>query len=62
MSESSFYGITKKLQIKGHVHIAIFKMDSQQGPIVLTRELFSMLCQPGWERGLAETGYMYMYG
>ena len=48
MSESSFYGITKKLQIKGHVHIAIFKMDSQQGPIVSTRELFSMLCQPGW--------------
>ena len=28
----------------GHVHIAIFKMDNQQGPIVQHRELCSMLC------------------
>ena len=27
-----------------HVHTAIFKMDDQQGPTVLHRELCSMLC------------------
>ena len=28
----------------GHVHTAIFKMDNQQGPTVLHRELGSVLC------------------
>ena len=29
---------------EGHVHAAIFEMESQQGPIVRHRELYSMLC------------------
>ena len=24
--------------------------------------LLNVMCQPGWERGLGENGYMYMYG
>ena len=28
----------------GHVHTAIFKVDSQQGPVAEHRELYSMLC------------------
>ena len=47
----------------GHVHTAIFKTDSQQGPTVWHMELCSMLCGSSNEKGsLEENGYMYMYG
>ena len=26
-----------------------------------TRTLLGVMCQPGWERGLGENGYMYTY-
>ena len=39
----------------GHVHTAVFKMDSQQG-------LLNVMWQPGWEGSLGENGYMYIYG
>ena len=45
-----------------HVHIAIFKMDNQQGPTVQHRELCSMLCGSLHERGVGENGHMHMNG
>ena len=36
----------------GHVHIAIFKMENQQGPMVQHRELCSMSCGSLGGRGL----------
>ena len=48
---------------EGHVHTAIFKMDNQQGTMVQHMEFHSsVMCQPGWEAGLGESGYTYMYG
>ena len=46
---------------EGHVHTAVFKMDNQQRPIA-HGTLLNVTCQPGWEGGLGENGYMYMYG
>ena len=43
------------------VHIAIFKMDNQQGPMVQRRELCSVLWQAGWEQSLGENAQPYMY-
>ena len=41
----------------------MFKMDNQLGPIVWHMELYStVVYQSGWERGLDENRYMYMYG
>ena len=37
----------------GHVHIAIFKVDNQQGPTIQ---------QPGWEGSLRENVHLCMYG
>ena len=47
----------------GHVHTAIFKMDSQQGSTVEHRELCSMSCGGlDGEWSLGQNGYMCMYG
>ena len=46
----------------GHVHTAVFKMDNQQGPTVLHRELCSMLCGSLDGKGVGENGYMHMHG
>ena len=47
----------------GHEHTAIFKMDNQQGPTVQHRELYSVLSDILYGRGVwGENGYMYMYG
>ena len=41
---------------QGHVHTAIFNMDNKD-------QLYSnVMGQPGWDAGLGENGYMYMYG
>ena len=45
----------------GHVYIAIFKTDNQQGPTVQDMELCSVLYS-SLEKDLGEKGYMYMYG
>ena len=38
-------------------------MDNQQGTMVQHMEFHSsVMCQPGWEAGLGENGYMYMFG
>ena len=38
-------------------------MDNQQGTMVQHMEFHSsVMCQPGWEAGLGESGYTYMYG
>ena len=44
---------------ESHVHTTMFKMDTQQGPVIQHIELCSI--QPGWERLLGENGYRYMY-
>ena len=44
---------------ESHVHTTMFKMDTQQGPVIQHMELCSI--QPGWERLLGENGYRYMY-
>ena len=47
----------------GHVHTAVCKINSQQGPTVFHGEPCSMfMWQPGWEGCLSENGSMYMYG
>ena len=34
-----------------------------KGPAVQARgTVLNVMCQPGWEWGLGENGYMYMYG
>ena len=46
----------------GHVHTALFKMDNQQESTAQNMELLlNVMGQPGWERALAENGYMCMY-
>ena len=30
--------------------------------LIAHRSLLNAMCQPGWEKGLGENGYMYMYG
>ena len=47
----------------GRVHSAVFKLGNQQGPTVLAQgTLLNVMWQPGWEEGLEENGYMYVYG
>ena len=46
----------------GHVHTAVFKMDSQQGPAIWHRELCSELCGSLDGREFGENGYMFMFG
>ena len=48
---------------KGHVHTAIFKMDTQQRTYWIAHgTLLNVMCQPAGERDLGENGRMYMYG
>ena len=42
-----------------HIHTTMFKMDNQQGHII---QHWNVMYQPGWEGGLGENGYVYMYG
>ena len=42
----------------GHVHTAIFKMGNQHR---LIGTLLNVMCQPGWQGGLGENGYMHTY-
>ena len=43
----------------GHVHTAVFKIDSQQGPTVQHMKLyFNVIWQHGWKRSLGDNGYM----
>ena len=44
-----------------HIHTTIFKMDNQQGHIIQHMECY-VPAWTGWEGGLGENGYMYMYG
>ena len=47
----------------GHVHTAIFKMDNQKRTYCIAQgTLLNVMWQTGWEAGLGESGYMYMYG
>ena len=46
---------------EGHVYTAIVKMETKTYCIA-HETLLNVMCQPGWEEGLGETGYMYMYG
>ena len=46
----------------GLVHIAIFKMDNQQGPTVEYRELCSMFCGTLNGKGVWKSGFIRMYG
>ena len=46
----------------GHVHTAVFKMDNQQGPPIAQGTRLNVMWQPGWEGGLRENGYIYLYG
>ena len=49
--------------LKNEVFVtAVFKMNSQQGPAIAHGTLLNVMCRPGWEGGLRENGYMYMYG
>ena len=41
---------------------AIFKMDNQQRPTLQHMELLIVMWHPGWEWGLEEYGYIYIYG
>ena len=43
------------------IHIAMFKMGNQQGPIA-QGTLFNVMWQPGWEGSLVVKGYLPMYG
>ena len=46
----------------GHVHTAVFKMGSQQGPTVSTWNFAQCYVAAWMGGGLGENGYMYMYG
>ena len=46
----------------GHVHTAVFKWITNKDLLYTQGTLLSVMWQPGGERGLGESGYMYMYG
>ena len=48
---------------EGHVHnvINIFKWIISKDLLYNTWNLLNVMCQPGWEGGLGENEYMYMY-
>ena len=46
-----------------HVHAAIFKtVEPTRTYRIAQGTLLNVLGQPGWEKGLGENEYMYMYG
>ena len=47
---------------EGHAHIAVFKIDNEQGPTVQHMELCSMLCGSLDGRGVWGIMDKYMYG
>ena len=48
---------------EGNVHPAVFKMDNLTKTYCVAQgTLLSVMCQPGWEGGLGENGYMHTYG
>ena len=39
-----------------------FKWITNKDLLHSTWNLLNVMCQPGWEQGLGENGYLYMYG
>ena len=48
---------------ESHVHTTVFNMENQQKTYCIAQgTLLNVMCQPEWEPGLGEKGYMYMFG
>ena len=63
MRSTALIIITEKRKHKnGHIHVAIFKMDNQQGPTVEHRTLLNVMQRPGGDGRLGKNEYVYMYG
>ena len=45
-----------------YMYMAIYEMDNQQKYHIAHGTQFNVIYQPGWEEGLGQKGFMYMYG
>ena len=56
------WGINQKSGMNAHTHITIYKIDNQQGPTVLHREIYSVFCDNLYkQRVLKKNEYRYVY-